>query len=120
MRRALLLSLLLLLALPSAAQAGELIDRAVEGLRSDNVYVDPDADPTLSDAQADGLRNRIADERAGPLYVVVAPEEISAEAGGNPAAALLQIGRTLGQPGTYVIAAGTSVRALASEGVLPE
>jgi hypothetical protein len=120
MRRALLLGLLLVLALPSAAQAGELIDRAVEGLRSDNVYVDPDADPTLSDAQVDGLRNRIADERAGPLYVVIAPEEISAEAGGDPAAALREIGLALRQPGTYLVAAGTSVRALASEGILPE
>jgi hypothetical protein len=120
MRRALLLSLLLLLALPSAAQAGELIDRAVEGLRSDNVYVDPEADPTLTEGEADGLRNRIADERAGPMYVVVAPEEISAEAGGDPAAALRDIGLALGRPGTYVIAAGTRVRALASEGMLPQ
>jgi hypothetical protein len=121
MRRVLLiLPLLLLLALPSVAQAGELIDRAVEGLRSDNVYVDPEADPTLTDAQADGLRNRIVDDRAGPMYVVVAPREISGEAGGDPAAALREIGQTLNRPGTYVIAAGKSVRALASAGVLPQ
>jgi hypothetical protein len=120
MRRALLLlPLLLLLALPSAAQAGELIDRAVAGLQSDNVYVDPDADPTLSDAQADGLRNRIADDRAGPMYVVVAPQEIRAEAGGDPAAALREIGMALGRPGTYVLVAGDTIRALASEGILP-
>jgi hypothetical protein len=119
MRRALLLSLLLLLALPSAAQAGELIDRAVDGLRSNNVYVDPDADPTLSDAQADGLRNRIADERAGPMYVVVAPQQIRAEAGGDPAAALREIGETLGRPGTYVLVAGRTIRALASDDILP-
>jgi hypothetical protein len=123
MRRALLLApllLVLVLAVPSAAQAGELIDRAVAGLRTDNVYVDPDADPTLTDAEADGLRNRIADERAGPMYVVVAPDGISAEAGGDPTAALVEIGRTLNRRGTYVIAAGRRVRALASEGVLPQ
>jgi uncharacterized membrane protein YgcG len=121
MRRGLLLlPLLLLVALPTSAQAGELIDRAVEGLRADNVYVDPDAEPTLTEAQADGLRNRIADDRAGPLYVVVAPRAIAAEAGGEPAAALLEIGRALDRPGTYVIAAGRQVRALASEGVMPE
>jgi len=120
MRRALLLlPLLLLLALPSAAQAGQLIDRAVAGLESDNVYVDPDADPTLTDAQADGLRNRIADDRAGPMYVVVAPQEIRAEAGGDPAAALREIGLTLGRPGTYVLVAGRTIRALASDGILP-
>ncbi len=121
MRRALLLlPLLLLLTVPSAAQAGELIDRAVDGLRSDNVYVDPEADPTLTDAQADGLRNRIADDRAGPMYVVVAPSAISGEAGGDAGAALREIGVALDRPGTYVIAAGRSVRALASQGVLPE
>jgi uncharacterized membrane protein YgcG len=120
MRRALLfLPLLLLLALPSAAQAGELIDRAVAGLESDNVYVDPDAEPTLTEAQADGLRNRIADDRAGPMYVVVAPQEIRAEAGGDPAAALREIGTTLGRPGTYILVAGRTIRALASEGILP-
>jgi hypothetical protein len=122
MRRALLLLplLALLLALPAPAQAGELIDRAVAGLQADNVYVDPDADPGLSESQADGLRNRIVDDRAGPMYVVVAPREISAEAGGDPAAALREIGRTLDRPGTYVIAAGRSVRALASDGILPQ
>jgi hypothetical protein len=121
MRRGLpLVALLVLLALPSSAQAGELIDRAVEGLQSDNVYVDPEADPSLTEAEADGLRNRIVDTGAAPMYVVVAPSAISGEAGGDPAAALRQIGRTLGQPGTYVIAAGRSVRALASEGVLDQ
>ncbi len=120
-RRALLLvPLLLLLALPPAAQAGELIDRAVAGLQSDNVYVDPDADPTLTDAQADGLRNRIADDRAGPMYVVVAPQAIRAEAGGDPAAALREIGTSVGKPGTYTLVAGRSIRALASDGVLPQ
>jgi hypothetical protein len=114
-----LAALLLLLALPSSAQAGELIDRAVEGLRIDNVYVDPDADPTLTEAQADGLRNRIVDAGADPMYVVVASPDIGREAGGSPGAALRQIGLTLGQPGTYVIAAGTRVRALASRGMLP-
>jgi hypothetical protein len=121
MRRALpLLALALLLALPSSAQAGELIDRAVEGLRSDNVYVDPEADPGLTESQADGLRNRIIDDRAGPMYVVVAPRAISGEAGGDPAAALREIGQTLNRPGTYVIAAGRSVRALASQGILDQ
>jgi hypothetical protein len=120
MRRVLpLVALLLLLALPSSAQAGELIDRAVEGLRSDNVYIDPDADPALTEEQADGLRNRIVDAGADPMYVVVASPDIGREAGGDPAAALRQIGLTLGQPGTYVITAGRRVRALASQGILP-
>ena len=120
MRRALLLvPLLILLALPSVAQAGELIDRAVAGLRSDNVYVDPGADAALTDAQVSGLRNRISDDRAGPMYVVVAPEAIRNEAGGDAAVALREIGMRLGSEGTYVIAAGRTIRALATTGVLP-
>ena len=114
-RRALLLApLLLLLLLPAPASAGELIDRAVAGLESDNVYVDPDADPKLTDAEAEELRDRIVDQRAGPMYVVVAPEEIAAEAGGDPAQALGQIGERLGRAGTYVIVAGRRIRALSS------
>src|SRR5829696_8525376 len=114
MWRALLIAALLALLVPSQAQAGELIDRAVEGLRSDNVYVDPDADPTLSDAQVEALRDRISAAGAAPMYVVVAPEAIRGEAGGDAASALREIGNTLQRPGTYVIAAGRSVRALAS------
>jgi hypothetical protein len=115
MRRALLIApLLLLLLAPAQAHAGELIDRAVAGLQSDNVYVDPDADPTLTDAQAAELRERIVDQRAGPMYVVVAPEEIAQEAGGDPAAALGQIGEQRGRAGTYVIVSGRQIRALSS------
>jgi hypothetical protein len=115
MRRALLLlPLLLLLIVPAQASAGELIDRAVAGLESDNVYVDPDAEPTLTDAEADELRARIADERAGPMYVVVAPEEIAGEAGGDPTAALGEIAQTLRRNGTYVIVAGRRIRALSN------
>jgi hypothetical protein len=113
MRRVLLLApLLLLLLLPAQARAGELIDRAVEGLRSDNVYVDPESDPTLSAAEADALRDRIVEQRAGPMYVVVAPAEIAGEAGGDPARALGRIGEAVDRGATYVIVAGRTIRAL--------
>jgi hypothetical protein len=115
MRRALLPAvLLLLLLLPAQARAGELIDRAVAGLQSDNVYVDPEADPTLTGAQADELRERIVDERAGPMYVVIAPQEISREAGGDPGQALREIAERVRQSGTYVIVAERRIRALSN------
>jgi hypothetical protein len=117
MRRAPLtgaLLLVLLLLVPAQARAGELIDRAVAGLESDNIYVDPEADPKLTEAEAEELRDRIVEQRAGPLYVVVAPEEIAAEAGGDPTQALGQIGERVGRPGTYVIVAGRRIRALSS------
>src|SRR5215218_2911325 len=87
MRRALLITALLVLLLPAQARAGTLIDRAVAGLQTDNVYVDPDADPTLTDAEADELRDRIISARADPMFVVIAPREIAREAGGSPATA---------------------------------
>jgi hypothetical protein len=115
-RRALPLIALVLVLLPAPAQAraGRLIDRAVDGLRSDNVYIDPAADPTLTPAEVAALRDRIAGERAGPLYVVVAPARIAAEAGGDPGQALREIGRSLGRDGTYVIVAGRRIRALST------
>jgi len=117
MRRALLLApllLLLLLLVPAQARAGELIDRAIAGLASDNVYVDPDADPTLTDAEVSELRDRIVDQRAGPLFVVVARREIVREAGGDPTAAVGQIAQATRQGGTYVLVAGRTIRALSS------
>jgi hypothetical protein len=113
MRRALLIApLLLLLLVPSQARAGELIDGAVAGLQSDNVYVDPAADPKLTVTEADALRERIAERRAGPMYVAIAPEEIVREAGGDPAQALREIHDGLRRAGTYVIVSGRTIRAL--------
>jgi hypothetical protein len=117
MRRVLLLVpiLLLLLLLPAQARAGELIDRAVAGLQSDNVYVDPDADPSLSSSEADALRDRIASSGAAPMYVVVAPEAIRGEAGGDAGLALREIAETSGRRGTYAIVAGRRIEALSTE-----
>jgi hypothetical protein len=114
MTRLALLVIGLLLLLPAPAHAGELIDRAVEGLSSDNVYVDPDADPSLTDAQEEALQDRISAERAGPMYVVVAPEAIAGEAGGDLTTALGQIAEGVRRNGTYVIAGGRQIRALSS------
>jgi hypothetical protein len=102
----------LLLLVPAQARAGELIDRAIAGLESDNVYVDPDADPTLTPAQVEALRERIVSERAGPMYVVVAAPGIAAEAGGDPGEALREIERGVRRAGTYVIVSGRTIRAL--------
>ena len=66
MRRALLIAALLRPA-RACARARRRADRPRgRGLQSDNVYVDPDADPTLTDAQADALRDRIAERARGP------------------------------------------------------
>ncbi|HZB77899.1 MAG TPA: hypothetical protein VE526_16835, partial [Solirubrobacteraceae bacterium] len=110
--RRLVLAVLLLLVFAPAAQAGELIDRAAQELQTgDNVYVDPDADPTISEAEEEALRDRISSAGAGPMYVAIMPEEIRDEAGGSVLQATGDIARQVGDPrGTYVVAAGRSLR----------
>ena len=78
------------------------------------MYVDPDANPSLTEAQAEALRDRIVEERAGPMYVVVASPDIAREAGGDPAMALDRIARTVRRDGTYVIVSGRQIRALSN------
>src|SRR5918995_657323 len=93
-----LLALMLLLVLAPPARAGELIDRAATELQSENVYVDPDADPTITDAQAEALQDRIVAEGAGPMYIAVMPRDIAGEAAGSPLEALGEAQRNGGSP----------------------
>jgi len=77
---------LLAFATPAAAQSllqPATVDDTVRALARDPVYVHPDADPTLTDAQADALRDRIAAQGAGPLYLAVLPDGVRSGAGGG-------------------------------------
>jgi hypothetical protein len=98
-------------AIVPSAQAGPLIDRAVAALRDDPVYVDPAAERALTDADADRLRERIADSDAGPLYVAVLPGAARAEAGGSTSGVIRELYDALGRPGTYAVVAGNQFRA---------
>ena len=114
-RFALLLALLLLtFAAPAAAQSpatGSAVDEAVASLTADPVYVARDAEPSLSEAERDSVRRAIRESDAGPVYIaVVAPDAVN-QAGGDPAALLREIATTVRRPGTYVLAAGTELRA---------
>jgi hypothetical protein len=108
-----------LLVLAGSAQAQAQLDRAAESLRADPVYVDPDAERAISEAQAERLRRVIAREDAGPLYLAILPAAAAGEAGGDPDAALLELARTVDEPGTYAAIVGDAFRAGATEGVLP-
>ena len=108
---ALVLLLTLALAAPAAAQTMTtgVIDEAAAALRSDNVYVDPDAEEALSDAEADALRERIRTSGAAPMYVAVLPEAARGEAGGSTGAALQQLAEGVGDAqGAYALVAGRS------------
>jgi hypothetical protein len=111
--------LAVMLVLAGTAQAQDRLATAAERLRSDPVYVDPDAERAISADQAERLRGAIAREDAGPLYLAILPASAAREAGGDPDAALLELGRAVNEPGTYAAIVGDSFRAGASEGVLP-
>ena len=49
------------------------LDEAAAALRSDPVYVDPNAERALSRREADRLREAIRRQDAGPLYIAVLP-----------------------------------------------
>jgi hypothetical protein len=114
MRRLLLITAFLSLALAPAAQAGELIDRAAAELQQSNVYVDPDAEVRLDADGIESLQDRIRTERAGPMYVAVMPEEILDEQGGQPGVTAAAIGNAAGLAGTYVLVAGRNLSAVSN------
>jgi hypothetical protein len=115
-----LLIVILVLALPASAHAQGTLERAADGLREDNVYVDPDAERALSGSEENRLEQTIRRADAGPVYVAVLPDEARDEAGGDPGAALREIALDVGEPGTYAAVVGDSLRAGATGGVLPE
>jgi hypothetical protein len=81
------------------------VDRAAGNLRGDPVYVNPSARPTLSLADAEQVRARIA--LAGtPVYVAVLPSQALGEAGGNANRLAGMIATSVGEPGTYLVVAG--------------
>ena len=99
---------LLLTAAPVHAQAvvEREVDAAAEALRADPVYVDPDAENAISDAQADRLRALIA-EAGGDIYLAILP----ASAGPDASAVGPLLGRAVGRPGAYGVIVGSTFAA---------
>jgi hypothetical protein len=93
-----LLGLLLLAPAASAQTTTTGVDQIVEELRSDPVYVDPDAQvPIDSDAVRDAIGGA-----ALPVYVAVVPERVADDAGGI-SSLVTQIGSDLPDPGRSVV-----------------
>jgi hypothetical protein len=120
------LGALVAFALPAAAQDTAVdtpvVEEAATTLQSDPVYVHPEMESELSSSEADRLRQQIADVDAGPVYVAVLPEEAVGEAGGSPDELLQMIGEATARDGTYIVVAGTTLRAGSNyfaEGVVP-
>jgi hypothetical protein len=106
----------------SQTTTGSAVDQAVDALGSDPVYVDPRAGSSLSAGEAEELRQKIGESGAGPIYIAVFPAEVRNEAGGSTAALLTEVAESVGRNGTYVVVAGTELRAGSTEfdsGVIP-
>lgn len=103
MRRLLFpLAFVLMVATARAATVGDV----GAALRSDPVYVEPDAEAALTREQADALRSRIRDADAGPVYVAILPQRALEIAGGSPDALLSRVRAQTGRNGTYVLVRG--------------
>ena len=100
--RALLLSLVLLLAAAPTAAAQDSVDEASQALRDDTVYVDPAAQ---ADVDADELRNAIS-ERGVDVHIAVLPESA-----GNPRQLAPELAERVGEPGDYAVVAGNRIMA---------
>jgi hypothetical protein len=110
MRRLLLVTAFLLAAAPASAQDSALVDRAVEGLRQDPVYVDPQAERALSESEAERLRERIAAADSSPFFVAVVPA-----ATGDASDVLRELRSRLDRDGTFAVVAGNEFRAASTE-----
>jgi hypothetical protein len=107
----LLTVLALTLAAAAAAASTSYVGQAATALRSDPVYVHPDAKPSISEADADRLRERIATSSAGPVYIAVVPGAARNEAGGDAADWVRSLAETLDRRGTYAAVVGGQFRA---------
>jgi hypothetical protein len=93
------------------------LSEAADALRADTVYVDPDAERAISTPVADDLRKQIREADAGPIRIAILPDRARDEAGGDATAAARAIARDVGEPGTYAVLVGDSLRAGNTEGL---
>jgi len=93
----------------ATAQTG-VIDEAAVALRSDPVFVSPDAELALTAQEAEGLRAAI---RGGgtPIRIAVLPASAAAETGGDVDDVLRAVARTTGVAASYAVVAGDRFRA---------
>src|SRR4051794_26477007 len=99
---------------PAAAPA-TVIDKAATALASDPVYVDPQAEKTMSRAQAVEVRNEIVSRGHGPIYIAVLRAAAVNEAGGDAVGVIDELHSRLGRRGVYAVVTGGHFRAEASD-----
>ncbi|HYD10352.1 MAG TPA: hypothetical protein VEA78_09630, partial [Acidimicrobiales bacterium] len=108
MRRLLLLTaplLGLLLAVATPAEAATTVEEVAAELRESRVFVEPDAERTITDGEADELRSTIA-SKDEPVFVAVVGSSL-----GDIDGALVDIRVATGLQGTYAIVTDEGFRA---------
>jgi hypothetical protein len=98
----------------SVAAASVDLEEVAAALRSNPVYVDPDAERELSEDEVSGLRSAIRDAGT-PIYVAVLPDAATDLAGGDPDELLTMVRDTVGRSGTYAVVVGDSFRAASDD-----
>ena len=99
------LVLCLLVGLAAPASAGPWVDRTAGSLRDDPLYVNPSARPTLSAAEAERVRARLA-VAGTPVLVAFLPGQARREAGGDVNRLAALVAASVDRPGTYLVVAG--------------
>jgi hypothetical protein len=113
-RVGLLSAALALGAMPAGAASSVDLEEVAGELRSDPVYVDPDAERALDADEVEELRSAIRGADT-PIYIAVLPATAADLAGGDPAEVASQLAEAVDRDGTYGVVVGDSFRAGSSE-----
>ena len=105
-----MLALLAMLAL--AAPAAAQVSTAADALRTDHVYVDPQAEQAGA-IDAAALRSEIGDK---PIYIAVLPESAVQ---GSPGRTLIALRQDVGEEGRYALVVGDELRTLPANAAPP-
>ena len=93
---------------PGAMAETTVSDAAAALRQGESVFVAPDANPTITSAQADALRARIS-KIDHPYFIAILPP--TAMVNGDPTSTLRQLRQEVGLTGTYAVVVGPSFRA---------
>jgi hypothetical protein len=95
--------------------AGDRIDRAAAGLRTDPLYLAPGADRLVPREQADRISSRLR-RATTPIFIAVLPVAATRETGRDPGRLPAELYLANGQrTGTYAVLAGPNFRAGSTE-----
>lgn len=115
MKRLALVAVLLLGGVhPPAAGAQGVISETAAALKKDFVFVHPDAEPSITAAEADLIRREVANGE-GLVIVAVLPGVARQEVGGDADDVLRAVARAVGENETYAVVVGGQFRAGTSD-----